>query len=70
MCPVILFSVVFNLPKFFEYHLDEMEYFNVENNRYEYSVQNQKLIRQHQKKLQNSSEGENTRIALDVQGVS
>ena len=35
MCPVILFSVVFNLPKFFEYHLDEMEYFNVENNRTE-----------------------------------
>ena len=35
MCPVILFSVLFNLPKFFEYHLDEMEYFNVENNRTE-----------------------------------
>ena len=35
MFPVILFSLVFNLPKFFEYHLDEMEYFNVENNRTE-----------------------------------
>ena len=35
MCPVILFSVLFNLPKFFEYDLDEMEYFNVENNKTE-----------------------------------
>ena len=57
MCPVILFSVVFNLPKFFEYHLDEMEYFNVENNRYEYSVQNLKLIRQHQKNCKTHLKG-------------
>ena len=35
MLPVILFSVIFNLPKFFEYHLDKMEFFNVEKNKTE-----------------------------------
>ena len=35
MLPVILFSVIFNLPKFFEYNLDKMEFFNVEKNQTE-----------------------------------